>query len=81
MNAKERRELGYFPKAIDQAIKDRFGIQSKTSFDLFGSMGYTTWFEADDPVLKQRVEDFIAGYIAGNKELATRLLNPDLFLG
>jgi hypothetical protein len=65
MNAKERKELGYFPKALDAAIIERFGPETDS---------YVTNFIAEGP-LREEINTFIDGFIAGNLELSTRLLS------
>jgi len=74
MNTKEKKELGYFPTEIDKAIVARFGAitKPKTEYDFFGEMAYKTTFNANG-ALRTRIEDFIAGFIAGNLELRGRL--------
>lgn len=80
MNNKERKELSYFPTAIDDAIIEKFGkeVEPETSFHLFGDMNYHTVFKTDDPILKDRINDFIDGYTKGNLELAERLRSLQL---
>lgn len=74
MNKKEQSEIMNFPQALDAAVKEKFGIECQTSFDLLGSMKHTTYFETDDEVLKVNVNNFVEGWIAGNLELRERLL-------
>lgn len=74
MTKKEFKELTYFPKELDNAIIEKFGkeVQPYTIFDLFGDINYKTIFEAEGE-LKQRIEDFIDGYMKGNLELSARM--------
>lgn len=82
MNRNETKQLSYFPKAIDQAIIDKFGaeLEPESTYDMFGTGTYVTHFKTEDPVLREKVEIFIEAYIAGNQELAERLRNPEKWL-
>ena len=75
MKKNERREMTYFPKQLDNAVNERFGLEvnCKSELDFFGSMGYRTTFIAESP-LREQIDNFIAGYIAGNIELRERIL-------
>lgn len=73
MNRNERRESSYFPKAIDKAIKERFGEDTEATTELnFLDGNYVTYFKAEGQK-KLDIETFIAGYLAGNMELRERL--------
>lgn len=81
MNAQEKKQLGYLTAAkLDQALTERFGeaIEAKTSYS-FLTFTYLTHYKAEG-VLKERIEEFIAGWQAGVLELAERLRRPELFL-
>lgn len=74
MNSKERKEMNVFPKQIDEAIIERFGaeVRPRSYFDFFDTGDYKTEFKAKG-VLKYKIDEFIAGYIAGNVELRERM--------
>jgi hypothetical protein len=75
MNNNERKEISYFPKALDEAINQRFGSETEavTWYNFFADT-YVTDFLAEG-AKRDDINEFIAGYIAGNKELGERLLS------
>lgn len=78
MTNKERSELNTFPKALDAAVKNRFGIECETTYDFFGSMNYVTRHNAKG-AMKNKVDEFISGFICGNTELRERIVNPEIW--
>lgn len=76
MNARECREMTYFPKALDKAINDKFGkeVEAHTEFDLLGTGNYVTYYKAEG-IQKELIEAYIEGWKAGNIELRERLCN------
>lgn len=74
MNKAELKEISMFPSALDKAVNERFGaeVECKSEFDFFGTGTYITYFKAKG-TLKKRIDEFIVGFCAGNKELAGRL--------
>lgn len=78
MNRKEQQELGYFPAGLDEALTKKFGKAAK--FDTFYSfLGDThiTKYKAEKlhkGITVKDVDNYVEAFIAGNKELADRLL-------
>ena len=75
MNNNERKEISYFPKALDQVLMDKFGlgIKAESHYDFFGDRCVTNFIAEGE--LKEQIESFIEAFMLGNKELGERLLN------
>ena len=74
MNTKERRKLVEFPDGLDAAVNAKYpGCECETIFSIV-SLRHVTTFTGDDSK-KKEIRAFIAGFIAGNQELANRLLS------
>lgn len=72
MKKSELREIVTFPKALDEAVRDKFGVECSSYFDLLGTGNYVTRHSAKGAKAKE-INAFISGFIAGNIELANRL--------
>jgi len=74
MTQREKRLIMEFPAKLDIAIAERFGIETKpkTTYSFFEDR-HITEFEAEG-FLRERILDFIDGYIKGNVHLRDRLL-------
>lgn len=91
MNKKELRQAHYFPKALDQAVNERFGKQTKCTTELsFLSHNYVTTFQTPKTkgwtpqslsAKKKEIQAFIDGWSAGNIELRERLADPKKWIG
>lgn len=78
MNRKESKKLSEFPKGLDSALNAKYpGIEAESVFDFFGSMNYVTHYRKDTEHSNSEIECFIQGFLAGNRELANRLLSKD----
>lgn len=74
MNTKEKRELYHFPSALDASVNGKFPkAQCSSSLDIFSLQMVTRWNEKLPKSEKQRIKDFVEGFMAGNSELADRL--------
>lgn len=72
-NKEQSRELSVFPKAIDGIVSKKFGVSCVSAFD--PSVGRNvSKFGTLDRALIQRINDFIDGFVAGNRELSERIL-------
>lgn len=66
-----------FPKdKLDAAVNSKFeGINAESVFDFFGGMTYVTNFETDDPILRDKVNSYIEGFMDGWVALRDTLEN------
>lgn len=82
MNKSESKQLHYFPKQLDEAVKKKFGDETECTSELnfFGDGNYRTVFKAEGEK-KLQIDAYIEGFIAGNRELAERLENKELWIG
>lgn len=71
MNKKLLDELTTFPKAIDAAIKEKFGIEAESSYSFIDG-NFITQFSASRD-LEETIRIFIDGYLQGNNELSNRV--------
>lgn len=82
MTTTEKKQLKYLPcEKLDEAIMDRFGVKSETSYSLLHSQHVTLLDETfKDVAVLQRIHDFIAGFNFGHDELSNRLADKNLWL-
>lgn len=74
MNKTETKTLSEFPDGLDAIVNERFpGANCETTFSIFTMRHVTSWNEKMPKAKKQRVKDFVEGFMAGNEELANRL--------
>ena len=73
MTSKERQELCHFPRLLDELLNEKFpGINASSAYSFYDD-SFVTNFEAEGK-LKAEVNTFIAGFMAGNQELSSRML-------
>lgn len=66
-------EAGLFPMALDAAVNEKFGedVKCESTFS-FMQMTYVTNYVAKGKK-KKEIELFIAGWMAGHKDLSNRM--------
>lgn len=78
MNNRESQELGYFPAGLDEALTKKFGKKAKFRSEYnFFSDTRTTLYKAQYLNKGYGIKDvelYMEAFIAGNKELISRLL-------